>query len=112
MKSVFLKFGVTLAVSLGIAATAFAQTQNGAPIPATYIYAGNLIAKAGSPPMPRKTIVVQNGLITEIKDGFVPNTASNVTIIDLRDKTVMPGMIDSHVHLSHERGANSRLYTV
>lgn len=112
MKSHVLKFGAALVVTLGVTASALAQTERAAPIATTYIYAGSLIAKAGSPPMPRKTIVVQNGIIIDITDGFLPIAPANTTIIDLSDKTVMPGMIDSHVHLSHERGANSRLYTV
>jgi len=112
MSSRLWKIGLALSFAIGTSVAAFAQTNNPAPVATTYIHAGILIAKAGSAAMPRKTIIVKNGVITEIKDGFVPASGDDVNIIDLRSKTVMAGLIDSHVHLSHERGANSRMYPV
>jgi imidazolonepropionase-like amidohydrolase len=47
------------------------------------------------------TIVVQGNKITDIKKGYQP-ASQGTTIIDLKNKTVMPGLIDCHVHLSGE----------
>lgn len=44
-------------------------------------------------------IIIEGNKITEVRSGqgFVPD--SNAEIIDLSDKFVLPGLIDSHVHL-------------
>lgn len=78
----------------------------------TYILAGSLITKTGSPILTNQTILVSGGTIMEIRPGFVNERRENDEIIDLKDKTVMAGMIDSHVHLTGELGQNSRLNTV
>ena len=45
-----------------------------------------------------KTIVIQNGRVREIRDGFVSGQGQ---VIDLHDRFVLPGLIDSHVHLTY-----------
>ncbi len=82
------------------------------PPSVTYILAGKLIAKTNGPILSNQTILVSNGKIMEIRAGFVNERRENDEIIDLKDKTVMAGLIDSHVHLTHELGANSRLVAV
>src|SRR5476651_1092465 len=44
------------------------------------------------------TIVVEGKLITDIQKGYATGSSAD-KVIDLRDKTVMPGLIDCHVHL-------------
>ena len=50
-----------------------------------------------------KTIVVSGNTISRVADGFVDGGANDVTI-DLKDKTVLPGLIDMHVHIESETG--------
>lgn len=45
-----------------------------------------------------KTVVIQDGRVREIRDGFVSGDGQ---VIDLRDRFVLPGLIDSHVHLTY-----------
>ena len=78
----------------------------------TYILAGKLIAKTNGPILNNQTILVSNGKIMEIRAGVVAERRLNDEIIDLKDKTVMAGLIDSHVHLTGELGPNSRMHTV
>ncbi|HRV55339.1 MAG TPA: amidohydrolase family protein, partial [Mangrovimonas sp.] len=47
--------------------------------------------------------------ITAVEDGFIQPTSSSDTVIDLKDKTVMPGLIDMHVHIEHETNPNRYL---
>ncbi|MFK3975569.1 metal-dependent hydrolase family protein [Shewanella vesiculosa] len=72
------------------------------------IYAGSLLAVPGDKPLSEQTIVITDGTITAVEKGFVdaPTAAMNdtVEIIDLKDKFVMPGMMDMHVHLQGELG--------
>lgn len=75
----------------------------------TYIHAGRLLADPASGRVETgRTIVVEGGKIAEIRDGYVGEGA----VIDLRDAFVMPGFIDSHVHLTFESGPTSRLDAV
>ncbi|SFT12264.1 Imidazolonepropionase [Zhouia amylolytica] len=48
-----------------------------------------------------KTIVVSGDQIKAIKDGYL-DPKSNEIIVDLKDKTVLPGLVDMHVHLEGE----------
>ena len=49
------------------------------------------------------TIIVEGGKIVSIADGHQPAEAG-ATLIDLSDKYVLPGLIDSHVHLTSDAG--------
>lgn len=60
------------------------------------IHAGHLIAEPGKPATSNQSIVIENGKIIAIKDGFV----SGDTVIDLKDSWVMPGLIDMHTHVT------------
>lgn len=83
------------ALALITALPAMAQT---APAKITYIHAGALLDSPGKPARGNSTIVVRDGKIAEIRDGFVPAEAGAETI-DLKDKFVLPGLVDLHVHL-------------
>ena len=48
------------------------------------------------------TIIVEDDRITGIQSGFVE--AEGATVIDLRDKFVLPGLMDMHVHLQGQLG--------
>ncbi len=73
----------------------------------TYILCGKLIdTKSGKINM-EKTIVVKENKIIDIIDGYIMPKGGN--LIDLRNKVVMPGLIDMHVHLEMEYDKNSRI---
>lgn len=97
-----------LAAGTALAALpAAAQTTTAAPAQ-TWIHAGRVIAVPGQSPRGATTIVVADGKIVSLQDGFVAAPAGTQAI-DLKDKTVLPGLIDSHVHLASDRGGNERL---
>ncbi len=74
----------------------------------TLIHAGRLIDGEADRASMEKTIRVSGGIIASIEDGYV--TASDGdTVVDLRDSTVLPGLMDTHVHLTGEYSANSNL---
>src|SRR5690349_15283370 len=64
----------------------------------TIVHAGMLLDRPGRAPRRNASIIIRNGRIEAVQDGFaaVPQGAR---LIDLRDRFVMPGLIDSHVHL-------------
>ena len=73
---------------------------------ATLIHAGKLIDGVASKARERVTIVVEGGRITRIVDGFA-EPQGNDTRVDLSTHTVMPGLMDMHVHLSSEQSRDS-----
>lgn len=72
----------------------------------TLIHAGELLSVPGKSPSSEQTIVVVDDRIVDIVDGFssADDFDGNVHIIDLRDKFVLPGLMDMHVHLQGELG--------
>jgi imidazolonepropionase-like amidohydrolase len=74
----------------------------------TVIHAGQLLDKPGSAPKGPSTIVIRNGKIAEILSGH-SSGPEGATIIDLKTKFVLPGLIDSHVHLDSDAGGNAAL---
>jgi imidazolonepropionase-like amidohydrolase len=89
-------------------AAALAATSSAALAAPTYIHAGRLIAVPGQAPLGASTIVLDNGRIVEVGPGFAQAPAGAATV-DLKAKTVLPGLIDSHVHLSSDRGGEQAL---
>ena len=86
-------------------AAALAATVLATPVAAeTYaIRAGRLITDAGKPALGASTIIVENGRITAIQDGHGAAPAG-AKLVDLSNATVLPGLIDAHVHLTSDPG--------
>lgn len=61
------------------------------------VRAGRLIDGTGAAPVRNAVILIENGRITAAgPDVRIP---SGVRVLDLSDRTVLPGFIDAHVHL-------------
>lgn len=73
-----------------------------------YIHAGRLIDTQNGKTVTNKTIVVSNGLISSIEDGFL-TLNNSFELIDLSSKTVLPGFIDMHVHIENQTNPNQYL---
>jgi uncharacterized protein (DUF885 family)/imidazolonepropionase-like amidohydrolase len=81
-----------------------------AAVGTTLIHAGKLLAEpATGRVLTDQTLVVRDGRIVEIRPGFVREGGQ---IVDLSRQFVLPGLIDSHVHLCHENGPDDRLNRV
>ena len=72
----------------------------------TLIHAGVLIDGKTDSPHEAVTVVVDGQMIVAIERGFTGPSADD-TVIDLRDATVMPGLMDMHTHLSSELSKTS-----
>jgi len=71
----------------------------------TIIHAGTLLDRPGRPPRRNASILIRDGRIESVVDGFVEPPAG-ARLVDLRDRFVLPGLIDSHVHLTSDRAGN------
>lgn len=87
---------LTAATAFALATTALATVAQAASV--TYIHAGQLLDRPGQKARGNSTIVVRDGKVAEVRDGFVVPEAG-ATLVDLKDRFVLPGLIDLHVHL-------------
>lgn len=72
------------------------------------VHAGQVLDKPGTEPRGPSTIVIRDGKIAEILPGLVAPPAGAI-LVDLKDRFVLPGLIDSHVHLESDAGGNAGL---
>lgn len=75
----------------------------------TLLHAGELLTVPGKSPRAKQTIVVVDDRIVDVASGFKTATDydGDVTIIDLSDQFVLPGLMDMHVHLQGELGPDN-----
>ncbi|MBT8083415.1 MAG: amidohydrolase family protein [Gammaproteobacteria bacterium] len=71
----------------------------------TLLHAGELLAVPGEPPAREMTVIVEDGVITGVQKGYVETEGA--TIVDLKDRFVLPGLMDMHVHLQGELGPDN-----
>lgn len=71
----------------------------------TVIHAGSVIRSAAEVASGPATITVTDGRIVSIVDG-IQSAPAGADVIELRDKTVLPGLIDLHVHLTGDPGGD------
>lgn len=74
----------------------------------TYIQCGKLIDGTSPAAQTQITIVVEGKTIVDIQKGYISGTGTD-KIVNLQNKTVMPGLIDCHVHLESQFNKNSAI---
>src|SRR5581483_2676565 len=89
------KYILCLLVSLAICAHAVAQQPQSRPATRVAIKAGRLLDIRSGKIRTNVVIVIENDRIVSLTDS-VP---AGISVIDLSNQTVLPGLIDSHVHL-------------
>jgi imidazolonepropionase-like amidohydrolase len=65
------------------------------------VHAGRLITDASQPARGPSSITIVDGRIQSVTDGLTP-APEGARLIDLSSRTVLPGLIDTHVHLSSD----------
>lgn len=85
---------------LTLAATAYSQSPR--PSEAVVYEGARLIAGDGTPAIESGVFIVRNGHISAIGSRDAVRTPAGATRVDLTGKTVMPAMIDVHVHIGYE----------
>lgn len=88
-----------------LAAVALLATATLAPAK-TLLHAGKLIDGRADTPRTAVTVTVEAGRITGLAAGYTAPAAGD-TVIDLRAATLLPGLMDMHVHLTGEQSPTS-----
>lgn len=73
----------------------------------TYLHCGKLIDTKSGTVLKEKTIIVSGNKIVSVNNGFTSPKNNNDIVVDLKSKTVMPGLIDLHVHIESETNPRS-----
>ncbi|MDC8014521.1 metal-dependent hydrolase family protein [Tahibacter soli] len=82
------------------------------------VQAGTLLDRPGEKPRGKTTLLVRDGAIVAVKDGIVGASAfdgapADAAVLDLSTRFVLPGLIDSHVHLTSDKaGVEGQLQRV
>lgn len=92
-----------------LAGAATAQETPAAEGPVTLVHAGRLLDRPGQAPRGPSTLVIRDGRVVEVRDGHAdPAAFPGATVVDQSDRFVLPGLIDSHVHLTSDLGGQAR----
>jgi len=74
----------------------------------TILYCGRLIDPASGQASTEMSVVVTGGTIASVQKGYLAASPGDKTV-DLKGRTVLPGLIDSHVHLESETSPSEQL---
>ena len=88
---------ITLAVACALLSSPFSTVAD------TLIHAGKVFTGTSNSLQENVTIVVDENKIKSVQKGFAEAQEGD-TVIDLKTSTVMPGLMDMHVHLSSQHG--------
>jgi len=69
----------------------------------TYLHCGALFDTKTGTILEEKTIIVEGKAILSVEDGYISGGGDDRTI-DLKNKYILPGLIDMHVHIEGEFG--------
>lgn len=83
---------------------------NGIIAQRTIIYCGQLIDPKNLQVLKESSIIIEGNKIADVVKGYL-TPAGGDKLIDLKSKTVMPGLIDMHVHLESETNPNRYMET-
>lgn len=75
----------------------------------TYLHCGKLIDTKSGKISTEMTIIISGNKIVDVQKGYIFSDDQKDILIDLKQKTVMPGLIDMHVHVEFEMSPSSYL---
>lgn len=73
----------------------------------TVVQADRVLAEPGRAPLGPTSIIIERGRITALLPGR--QAPAGATVIDLGTRMILPGLIDSHVHLDSDAGGEAAL---
>jgi imidazolonepropionase-like amidohydrolase len=92
-----------LVALMGISTSVLAQK--------TILHCGSLVDGIGNAPRSQVSVLVEKNKIVAIESGYIEAQAGD-KVVDLKTKTVMPGLIDMHVHIENETRRDQIAYRV
>lgn len=97
---------LTVLMGMAMAGAALVTTTAGraqTPGASTAFTGGRVIVGDGSAPIENATVVVTNGRIAQVGPSASVKAPAGATVVNVAGKTLMPTIVDTHVHLSTTR---------
>ena len=94
---------ISLLVMAAVVAVTYVTLAQGAASPATVYQGARLINGTGGAAIENAIFVVEGGRFTQVGRSDAVKIPAGATRVDLTGKTVMPAIIDAHVHLRTTR---------
>ena len=104
MRSIF----CALSVAFGLAVSTLVSAQR-STLPAqapTALVNANVVSVRDGTILPKATVALRDGKIVSVGSAAAP---SGLTVIDVRGRYVIPGLIDAHTHIANLRAARTAL---
>ncbi|MCA0978285.1 amidohydrolase family protein [Qipengyuania flava] len=92
------------AITLGLVGSLLAGA-SASSAETTIIYADRVITDPATAPMGRSTVTVTDGRIVSVEEGWA-EAPEGAEMVHLEGKTLVPGLIDLHVHLTGDPGGD------
>ena len=73
----------------------------------TYLHCGHLLDVRSGKLLSQQTIVVEQDRIVAVQGGYTAAAGPQDKVINLENRTVLPGLIDCHVHMESSPSRNS-----
>lgn len=74
----------------------------------TILHCGRLIDVKAGKIQEKMSVIIEKNKITDVISGYANGTGTD-KIVDLKDRTVMPGLIDMHVHIESQTKRNGQV---
>jgi imidazolonepropionase-like amidohydrolase len=72
-----------------------------------YLHCGSILDTQSGKEIKGATIVISKNKVTKITEGYISKVNANDQEIDLKNKYILPGLIDLHVHIESEQNPKS-----
>lgn len=76
----------------------------------TILHCGQLIDVKAGTVLKEMSIIIEGNKISDLQKGYT-TAGANDKVVDLKNRTVMPGLIDMHVHMESETNPNRYMET-
>lgn len=108
--------GARTALAAGLASSDIEPDTSPPPL---LVHAGKLLVDPAAAPLSEASLLVADGSVVAVHNGFLDpgdsrlkGIAGTIQVVDLREQSVLPGLIDAHVHLLSDFQGKQRAYAM
>jgi imidazolonepropionase-like amidohydrolase len=103
-RNTVLKIAVSITFACVVASPLVVSSQNPAAAQITAVRAGRMFDPKSGTNLSNQVVLIRGDRITEVGPATRLQIPAGAKVIDLSNATVLPGLIDGHVHLTDGKG--------